>query len=55
MWRRVFQADIFPGLAGIDRFENARAVGGVAAEGRFARSDVNHIVVGRRDRDGANG
>ena len=34
----VFQADIFPVLSGIDRFINAGAVSGVAANGRFARA-----------------
>ena len=47
----VFQSNIFPTLAGVDRFINARSVSRVPANRRFAGADINHIVIGRRDRD----
>ncbi len=49
----IFQADVVPGLAGIDRLENPSAVRGIAADRRFAGADVNHIVIGRRNGDRA--
>jgi len=50
---RVAQPDIFPVLSGIDRFVNTGAVSGVPANGGFAGADVNSVVIGWRDREGA--
>src|SRR4029077_18253107 len=50
---RVAQPDIFPVLSGIDRFVNTGAVSGVPANGGFAGADVNSVVIGGRNREGA--
>ena len=42
---RIFQADVFPIPAAIDRFINAVAVSDVAAQRRFAGAGVNRVVI----------
>src|SRR5262245_64875111 len=52
---RIFQANVLPGFATIDGFEDAGAIGRVATNCRLARADVNHVVVRWRDCDRADG
>ncbi len=49
----VFQADVAPVAAAIDRFINAVAISDVAAQGRLAGAGVNRVVIARRDRESA--
>ena len=51
----VTQPGIFPVFSCIDRFVNAGAVSGITANGGFTSADVNGVVIGRRDRERANG
>ena len=51
----VFQADVLPGLARVQRLIHAGAVGDIAAHRVFARADVNDVVIGRRHCDRADG
>ena len=44
-----------PGLACVGRLEETNAVGVLAADVRLAGADVDHIGIGRRDRNGADG
>src|SRR5882724_11422981 len=48
---RIFQPDVLPGFAAIDRFEHPGPVRRVAADRRLARSDINHVVIRWRDCD----
>ena len=50
----VFQTDVLPRFAAVDRFEHPGPVRGITANGRLACASVNHIVIRRRDRDRAN-
>ena len=49
----VLQTDMAPVSSSIDRLINAVAVGDVSAQGRFARADIDDIVIARCDRDRA--
>src|SRR4030095_2638968 len=42
---RIFQPDVFPVFATVDRFEDAGAVRRVTASRSLARADVNHVVI----------
>src|SRR6266513_2013446 len=50
----IFRQHFGPRLSGVDRFEDASPVRRVTADGGFARTGVNHVVVRWRDRDRAN-
>ena len=50
----IFQPDVFPRLAAVNRLEDSGAVGGITANRRFSRACVNYIVIGWRNRDRAN-
>ena len=52
---RIAQADVLPGLAAVNRFVNAVTMGGVATNAPFARSDVDDVRIGRRNRQAADG
>ena len=52
---RIGQARVLPSLARVDRFVDATAVRNVAAHRGFARSDVDDVMIGRRDGDRADG
>src|ERR1700722_6423765 len=52
---RIFEADGFPCLACIRGFEDADAIGVLAANIRLARTDVDNVGVGGRNRDGSDG
>ena len=52
---RIAQADVLPGLAAVNRFVNAVTMGCVAANAPFARSDVDDVRIGRRNRQAADG
>ena len=41
----VFESDIFPGFACVDRFIDANSVSGVAANGRFTGAGVNDVMI----------
>ena len=51
----VLEADIFPGFASVDRFVDAVAMGNISADTGLSSAHVNHIRIGRRDGDTANG
>ena len=52
---RIAQADVLPGLAAVNRFVNAVTMGCVATNAPFARSDVDDVRIGRRNRQAADG
>src|SRR6185312_769039 len=51
----VLQADGAPSLSGIDGFEDADAVGMLAADIGLARAHINDVRVRRRNRDRSDG
>ena len=52
---RIAQADVLPGLAAVNRFVNAVTMRGVAADAAFARSYIDDVWIGRRNRQTADG
>ena len=52
---RIPQADVLPGLAGIDRFVDAVALRQIAADAGFAGAGIDHVGIGRRDGKAADG
>ena len=52
---RVLEAEMAPGLAAIDRPVHPIAIGHVAARCSLAGADVDDVVIGGRDGDGADG
>ena len=51
---RVFQSDVLPGPAAVERFVDAIAVRNIAANARLARANINNVVVRRRNLNRAN-
>ena len=41
----IFESDVFPILPTIDRFVNAVSKSDIAANGGFARTNIDHVVV----------
>src|SRR5688572_25050058 len=52
---RVGEADVLPGLSGIERLPHAVAMGDVAAHGLLTGADVNDVGIGLGDGDRADG
>ena len=50
---RIFQPNVVPRFAAVDRFKDSGAVRRIAANRRFARADINHVVIGWRNRNRA--
>ena len=52
---RIAQPDVLPGLAAVNRLVNAVPMRGVAADAAFARSYIDDVWIGRRNRQTADG
>jgi len=52
---RVFQSEVLPRSAAIERLINAIAISDVAANASLSRAHIEDVVVGSRDRDAADG
>ncbi len=51
----IFEAYVFPGFAGIDRFVDAVALGEIATDAGFAGANVDGVGIGGGDGEGADG
>ena len=49
----ILETNVLPCLSGVDRFKDSDAVGGIAANRRFARAGVNYVVIRCSDCDRA--
>src|SRR6266566_3490874 len=52
---RIAEPHVLPGLAAVNRFVNAVAMRGVAADAAFARSYIDDVWIGQRNRQAADG
>src|SRR5438067_5098093 len=52
---RIAEPHVLPGLAAVNRFVNAVTMRGVAADAAFARSYIDDVWIGQRNRQAADG